>query len=184
MLAFCTFDSSRVPEPRPSRSPQRTHAISSSHSFNVLSLPESRPSQGGAPLSKAGAKIQPFSETPKFFFTFFPCNFSFDWMTARWKPNFFSPIPSQGLRGSRKTARKILFPRKIRGPTPGFPSTFVACCFVSITYVLFLFDGRFPIQLCDRSLEPVRNKCAPDEERTVRGRIELWIGENPGEIYI
>ena len=172
-LFVFTFDSSRVPKPRPSRSFPRTHAISSSHSFNVLSLPESGPSQGRAPLSKAGAKIQPFSETPKFFFTFFFCKFCSGCITACWKPNFFSPIPSTGLRGSRKTARKFLFPRKIRGLTDGFPQTFAACRFVSITYVLFLFDGCFPIKLCDRSLEPVWNKCAPDGERTVRGRIEL-----------
>ena len=133
-LFVFTFDSSRVPNPRPSRSFPRTHAISSSHSFNVLSLPESGPSQGRAPLSKAGAKIQPFSETPKFFFTFFSCKFCYGCITARWKPNFFSPIPSLGLRGSRKTTRKFLFQRKIRGLPLGFPLTFATCRFVSTIY--------------------------------------------------
>jgi len=47
----------------------RTHAISRSQNFNVLSLPRSAP-LGCRSLSKAGAKIRPFSKPANFFFAF------------------------------------------------------------------------------------------------------------------
>jgi len=47
----------------------RTHAISRSQNFNVLSLPRSA-TLGCRSLSKAGAKIRPFSKPANFFFAF------------------------------------------------------------------------------------------------------------------
>ena len=111
-LFVFTFDSSRVPNPRPRRSFPRTHAISSSHSFNVLSLPESGPSQGRAPLSKAGAKIQPFSKPPKFFFAFSGTFFAHSFEPARCGRNFFSKIAENVPKHYAKNGKTTRFFQK------------------------------------------------------------------------
>ena len=81
--------------------------------FNVLSLPR-RPSLAGCvSLSKAGAKIQPFSKPPKFFFAFFPDFSSNRCPSAVCRTNFFSFSRPGGPGAPRKTRKKSPFFRKI-----------------------------------------------------------------------
>ena len=65
------FDSSRVSRYRPDRPAQRHTLSHLPHPFQCPVASRNRHSFAAAPLSKAGAKIQPFSESPNFFFEFF-----------------------------------------------------------------------------------------------------------------
>ena len=65
-----------------------------------------------APLSKAGAKIQPFSKTPKFFFAFSATFFAHSFEPARCGRNFFSEIAENVPNLAAKNGKTTRFFQK------------------------------------------------------------------------
>ena len=96
LLINFTFDSSRVSPPGLAGGSRHTlslNPIISTFSRFLAGLPVGYPF-----LSKAGAKIQPFSKPPKFFFEKNPTILLTIWITIRFFLNFFTK--------TEKTARK------------------------------------------------------------------------------
>jgi hypothetical protein len=103
--------------PRPVSPDAPTHAISLVPFFQVpLALSHSRrPSRGALPLSKAGAKIRPFSKPPKFFFTFFTILLRTRCATATKKTNFF--FTAHGKAPAKLPAATLFFSKSgVRRP--------------------------------------------------------------------
>ena len=90
-----------------------THAISSSQLFQCPFAFREPRFFTAAPLSKAGAKIQPFSKTPKFFFAFSGTFFAHSFEPARYGRNFFSEIPENRPVSHRKKRKNLSFFPKI-----------------------------------------------------------------------
>ena len=114
------FDSSSCLRTRATPDASDTRYLIFPIRFNVLALPlQGRPLRCVS-LSKAGAKIRPFSKPPKFFFAFFPNFSSHRCPTAVWNRDFFSFSSPQGQKRPRKTPRGAPFFPKIGLPPHGF----------------------------------------------------------------
>ena len=114
------FDSSSCLRTRATPDASDTRYLIFPIRFNVLALPlQGRPLRCVS-LSKAGAKIRPFSKPPKFFFAFFPNFSSHRCPTAVWNRDFFSFSSPTGQKRPRKTPRGAPFFPKIGLPTTGF----------------------------------------------------------------
>ena len=114
------FDSSSCLRTRATPDASDTRYLIFPIRFNVLALPlQGRPLRRVS-LSKAGAKIRPFSKPPKFFFVFFPDFSSHRCPTAVWNRDFFSFSSPTGQKRPRKTPRGDPFFPKIGLPPHGF----------------------------------------------------------------
>ena len=89
-----------------------THAISSSQLFQCPFAFREPRFFTAAPLSKAGAKIQPFSKTPKFFFAFSRTFFAHTIEPARCGRNFFSKIAENVPKHYAKNGKNTRFFKK------------------------------------------------------------------------
>ena len=82
---------------------------------------------------KAGAKIQPFSKPPKFFFNYFLSRHTTGRTTSALRPQFFFAAPDKSSKIAPQKAKKIPFSTRFRGrPSLFFANISVCYCYCVI----------------------------------------------------
>ena len=127
-----TFDSSRVSASGPPPEGLRHTLSHLPNRFNVLLPPGSLAFSLPLPLSKAGAKIQPFSKPPKFFFAFSETFFAPLFEPARCGRNFFSKIAETDQKHAANREKNAVFSKNRHSLTRGKQNIAATCCYTLV----------------------------------------------------
>ena len=104
------------------------HTLSRCPKISMFSRFQVSCRQAAFPL-KAGAKIQPFSKPPKFFFNYFLSRHTTGRTTSALRPQFFFAATAKSSKIAAQKTKKILFSTRFRGRASlFFANISVYCC--------------------------------------------------------